>query len=145
MGNKFDRFLNFIGIGENEALDYDDELNEGFEPEDDALEAEAISVSNRAKKSQSNIVSLPSTAALKMIVYHPVSYEDTQNIIDNLKSRKPVVVNMEGLDLSCATRILDFMAGASYALNGTIFKVSEGIFIVAPTTYEIIGSDSYDD
>jgi len=77
---------------------------------------------------------------MKMIVYHPISYEDTQNIIDNLKSRKPIIVNMEELEIDCAQRILDFMAGAVYALNGTIFKVSRGIFVVAPNNYDVIGN-----
>ena len=72
-------------------------------------------------------------------------YEDTQNIIDNLKSRKPVIVNMEELDLDCAQRILDFMAGAIYALNGTIYKISRGIFVVAPTNYDVIGNGENDE
>lgn len=82
---------------------------------------------------------------MKMIVYHPISYEDTQNIIDNLKSRKPVIVNMEELEIDCAQRILDFMAGAIYALNGSIYKISRGIFVVAPTNYDIIGNDESSD
>jgi len=83
---------------------------------------------------------MPAAAQLKMIVYHPISYEDTQNIIDNVKSRKPVIVNMEDLELECAQRILDFMAGAVYALRGTIYKISRGIFAIAPETYDIIGN-----
>jgi cell division inhibitor SepF len=100
--------------------------------------------SNRQSAPSGNVVSLPSAAQLKMIVYHPISYEDTQNIIDNLKSRKPVIVNMEELELDCAQRILDFMAGAIYALNGTIYKISRGIFVVAPTNYDVIGNGETD-
>ena len=103
-----------------------------------------VSIGNRGRSktaASSNVVNLPSAAQQKMSVYHPISYEDTQNIIDNLKSRKPVIVNMEELELDCAQRILDFMAGAVYALNGTIYKISRGIFVVAPTNYDVIGND----
>ena len=107
-----------------------------------------MSIGNRGRSksaaANSNVVNLPSAAQQKMIVYHPISYEDTQNIIDNLKSRKPVIVNMEDLELDCAQRILDFMAGAIYALNGTIYKISRGIFVVAPTNYDVIGNDEND-
>ena len=65
---------------------------------------------------------LPVSGGMKMIVYHPVSYEDTQNIIDNIKNRKPVIVNMEELEIDCAQRILDFLSGAVYALNGTMSR-----------------------
>ena len=65
-----------------------------------------------------------------------------QNIIDNLKSRKPVIVNMEELDVAAAQRILDFISGAIYAINGTIAKISRGIFVVAPTNYDVIGNEN---
>ena len=79
-----------------------------------------------------------------MIVYHPVSYEDTQNIIDNLKNRKPVIVNMEELEMETAQRILDFLSGAVYALNGTMCKISRGIFVVAPNNYDVVGNGDED-
>lgn len=90
---------------------------------------------------------LPISGGMKMIVYHPVSYEDTQAIIDNLKNRKPVIVNMEELEVDSAQRILDFLSGAVYALNGTMCKISRGIFVVAPNNYDVVGNgeDDYDD
>ena len=149
MAGFLDKFLGYIGI-EGE------ELEEGYAEnyyEEDAYD-NVVNIGNRGKQrraatpaqEQSNVVNFPSSAAaqMKMIVYHPISYEDTQNIIDNLKSRKPVIVNMEELELDCAQRILDFMAGAIYALNGTIYKISRGIFVVAPTNYDVIGNDESD-
>ena len=52
---------------------------------------------------------------------------------------------MEELEIDCAQRILDFMAGAIYALDGTIYKISRGIFVVAPTNYDVIGNDDRTD
>ena len=133
MAGVLGKFLEYIGIEENGA---DDEVYEDVNYEDESRDNNVVNFGNRAKKnvqSESNVVSLPNAAQLKMIVYHPVSYEDTQNIIDNLKSRKPVIVNMEELDLDCAQRILDFMAGAIYALNGTIYKISRRHHLIRPT------------
>lgn len=85
--------------------------------------------------------SYPVANGMKMIVYHPVTYEDTQHIIDNVKNRKPVIVNMEDLEVETAQRILDFLSGAIYALNGTMSKISRGIFIVAPNNCDVIGNE----
>lgn len=152
MAGLLNKFMDFIGIEETEMDDdmYGDEYYEG---ESQAQTDNVLNMANRSKRqrtaastaSGSNVVSLPTAASMKMIVYHPISYEDTQNIIDNLKSRKPVIVNMEELEIDCAQRILDFMAGAIYALNGSIYKISRGIFVVAPTNYDIIGNDESSD
>ena len=83
---------------------------------------------------------LPIYGGQKMIVYHPVCYEDTQSIIDNMKNRKPVIVNMEELDVETAQRILDFLSGAVYAIDGTMCKISRNIFVVAPNSYDVIGN-----
>ena len=91
-----------------------------------------------------NVVSLPTAAPMKMVVYHPVSYEDTQNIIDNLKSRKPVIVNIEELEIDCAQRILDFMAGY-LCPRWNHLQDLPCIFVVAPTNYDVIGNDGYTD
>ena len=141
MAGLLNKFLDYIGIEESDAEDeYMDDLYE----EDSRDTDNVVSIGNRGRSktaASSNVVNLPSAAQQKMIVYHPISYEDTQNIIDNLKSRKPVIVKMGELELDCAQRILDFMAGAVYALNGTIYKISRGIFVVAPTNYDVIGND----
>lgn len=83
---------------------------------------------------------IPSGVNMKMIVYQPMSYEDAQNIVDNLRARKPVIVNMVDLERECAQRVVDFIAGAVYALNGTIRKVSFGIFVIVPSNVALIGN-----
>lgn len=142
MANLLNKFMDFIGI-EDTGFEEDERADDFYEEEDVRDTDNVLPLGARSKKraTGNNVVSLPSAAQMKMIVYHPVSYEDTQNIIDNLKSRKPVIVNMEELEIDCAQRILDFMAGAIYALNGTITKIARGIFVVAPNNYDVIGSD----
>ena len=137
MAKFFDKFLDYIGI---EETDVEEEFQNDYYAETPLEQPDNVVSFGSRDKRKSNVVSIPTAIQMKMIVYHPISYEDTQNIIDNLKSRKPVIVNMEELEIECAQRILDFMAGAVYALNGTIFKISRGIFVVAPNNYDIIGN-----
>lgn len=147
----YNKFLDFIGIEEADDKHEDDDLF------DEAEDTKVTNINSRQRQQQEppqrksnreqrlqgggDTVPMPNVAAMKMIVYHPVSYEDAQNIIDNLKAKKPVIVNMEELDVSCAQRILDFLSGAIYALNGTICKISRGIFVVAPNNYDVIGNE----
>ena len=140
MANVMHKFMEFIGVEENDA-DVEQEMLDDEELYETPRHAEKRKERVKATAPvNSNVVSLPQTTQTKMIVYRPVSYEDTQNIIDNLKSRKPIIVNMENIDVEVAQRILDFMSGACYAINGTVYKVSSRIFAVVPTNYDIIGN-----
>ena len=150
----YNKFLDFIGIEEAEDKPEVDLFEEDVAPEKEGASTAAPRrrplIESEPKKTAreprlqggGETVPMPNVAAMKMIVYHPVSYEDAQNIIDNLKARKPVIVNMEELDVACAQRILDFISGAIYAINGTIAKISRGIFVVAPTNYDVIGNET---
>ena len=155
MASLYTKFLDFIGIEESDEQD-DDRRDDGYyrdEPSErpaggfGAGRAAAAPNRKNDRMQSSSGANLPISGGMKMIVYHPVSYEDTQSIIDNLKNRKPVIVNMEELELDTAQRILDFLSGAVYALNGTMCKISRGIFVVAPNNYDVVGNgeDDYGD
>lgn len=77
---------------------------------------------------------------IKMIVYQPMSYDDTQNIVDNLKRNKPVIVNLEAVDKQEAQRTLDFISGAIYAINGDIQKINSAVFVLVPANVDISGN-----
>jgi len=81
---------------------------------------------------------------MRMVVFQPQTYDDTQTIIDNLKSGKPVIVNLETLNPDIAQRVLDFIGGAIYALDGSVRKVSKGIFLLAPQGVDIAGNFASD-
>ena len=161
MASLYTKFLDFIGIEENDEADeerkddgyYRDDADDrggnvvNFNNNSGGGRAPAASHRRNERAASSTGSNLPISGGMKMIVYHPVSYEDTQSIIDNLKNRKPVIVNMEELELDTAQRILDFLSGAVYALNGTMCKISRGIFVVAPNNYDVVGNgeDDYGD
>lgn len=77
---------------------------------------------------------------IKMIVYQPMSYDDTQNIVDNLKRNKPVIVNLEAVEKQEAQRTLDFISGAIYAINGDIQKINSAVFVLVPANVDISGN-----
>ncbi len=163
MASLYNKFLDFIGIEETDDYEEDrrdrdrDDYYRDERDERDRAPENVVNFNSRGSSRGSSRHdrapasgtggNLPISGGMKMIVYHPVSYEDTQAIIDNLKNRKPVIVNMEELDLDCAQRILDFLSGAVYALNGTMCKISRGIFVVAPNNYDVVGNgeDDYSD
>lgn len=90
------------------------------------------------KKPLNKVVNIHTNQQFKMVVVHPESFEDTQDICDHLKNKKPVVVNVEDIETEQARRIIDFLSGSIYALDGNIQKVSSNIFIVAPSNVNIM-------
>lgn len=133
--NVLNKMLNFIGLEEN-VLEED--------VEDEVYSDEFYSEPNedydvRSKTRRGKVVNIHSNPYVKVMVYQPLSYDDTQTIVDNLKSRKPIIVNLESLDSDLAQRVLDFLSGAVYALEGSIHKVSRGIFVLAPNNVDISG------
>ncbi len=135
------RFLNFIGLEETEEddailADESQEQPQKREPRSRRRE-NALVGGGEAQPIPQNM------ASMKMIVYHPVCYDDAQTIVDNLKNRRPVIVNMEELDGTTAQRVLDFLLGAIYATNGTANKVSRGIFLFAP--HDVAVEDTVED
>ncbi|MBO4562406.1 MAG: cell division protein SepF [Clostridia bacterium] len=132
------KLRNWLGFDIVDEDDYDEaELQEEQELEPIATREEK----RRDRRSQGKVVDLPvSSAHSKLIVYRPVSYEDTMSIIGNLKSRKPIILNMESIEVEVAQRILDFMSGACSAMGGDIRKISAKIFAVVPADYEIVGN-----
>lgn len=128
---------------EDQSIDYNDEYDEQEEEEVDYEEPAFTG-------SASKVVTMPgsssnSDAKFNMIIFNPVNYDQAQGIVDSLKQRKPIIVNLDDLDVALAQRILDFTSGAVYALGGDIKKAAKNIFLVVPSNVEVatdIGEDS---
>ena len=76
---------------------------------------------------------------MEVCVIRPSSMEDTREIADTLVDRSTVVLNLEGIDVELAQRIIDFTSGACYSLGGSLQKVSSYIFILGPEGVDITG------
>ncbi len=72
-----------------------------------------------------------------IVLFEPTNFEDGRKIVDNLKARKPVVVNLERMDHETARRCIDFLSGTIYALNGLVEKIAESVFLFAPSSVSI--------
>ena len=80
-----------------------------------------------------------STAGMEVCVIKPTTIEDEIEIADTLLSGRTVLINMEGLNLEIAQRIIDFTSGATYAMHGSLQKVSNYIFLATPNGVDISG------
>ncbi|MGQ9845110.1 MAG: cell division protein SepF [Caldisericia bacterium] len=77
------------------------------------------------------------TGKVNVVVIEPKAYDEAQEIIDNLKEGRPVVINFEDTDRELARRIIDFLSGGAYALDGTTEKISNYVFLFVPKGVEI--------
>lgn len=90
-----------------------------------------------------NVVSLQSVQQqTKVVLVEPRVYAEAQDIADQLKNRRSVVVNLQRIDREQAKRIVDFLSGTVYAIGGDIQKVGTDIFLCTPDNVEISGSIS---
>lgn len=132
MSNFMDKFKYFIGID-----DYEDEDEANYyESEEDNLD---FPVTTKTKKHNNNVVNIHTNSNMKIIVHEPLSYDEAPSIIDDLKTRKAVVINFEQLDTTLKRQIFDFINGGLYSIDGKIQKVTKDIFILAPSNIEIDG------
>lgn len=72
-------------------------------------------------------------------VIRPQTFNEAQIVADFLKDGKTIVVNLEGIEIGQAQRIIDFIGGASFAVDGSLKAISNNIFIVAPGNIEVSG------
>ena len=72
-------------------------------------------------------------------VIKPQEFNEAQIVAEFLKDGKTIVVNLEGIEISQAQRIIDFIGGASFAVDGSLKAISNNIFIVAPGNIEVSG------
>lgn len=82
------------------------------------------------------------TSQFKMVVIEPNGFEECPKLVDSLKAKKPVIINLENLETDIARKIFDFLSGATYALNGNVQKVTNNIFVFAPENVDVTYKDS---
>lgn len=147
MGEFMNKVLNFMGIGDVEEGDeiavQEKEEREDFytpEPKTRYQDVSSQTVTHQGRKSK--VVNIHATTQLKVVVLQPTTYNDATEIAGHLKEKKPVVVNLEKLDKETARKIVDFLSGAVYALDGNMQKVANGILLLVPYTMGIMGDFS---
>lgn len=117
----YEKVLNLLGYSE-QADEY-----ESYEEETTVLK----------ERSRTPVLSLHTSPEVKIIVMTPAAFDEVEKIANQLKSRKTVVVNLSGTTKEVSQRILDFLGGTVFALNGSMQKVSNDTFLFAPSNISI--------
>ena len=169
MKGTVDKLLNFMKLSDDEEYDeeyeeYEDDEEEEEEPrstfsffkkKEPEVEEESsnskisqpfdntITASREAKKrifksTGSKVVSM-NGRGVEVYVIKPQDFAEAQTAADLLKEGRTVVINLEGVELTVAQRSIDFVGGATYAINGSLQAVSNNIFIAAPDSIEVSG------
>lgn len=142
-----DRFLNAMQLNDDNTYDGDEEdyYDEGVVEEAPAKQEEQY-VDEKPKKmskvtpiKQNKRNNNTSGGGMKVCVIKPTSIEECREITDTLLSNRTVVLNLEGLDVDIAQRIIDFTSGSCYAMSGNMQKISHYIFIITPKSVDISG------
>lgn len=154
----FDKFMDVMRLNPDDEDDdfYDDDYYDEEEPEEDAPKKKRFGKKNKEDdieeepvprekpKPVTKITPMRSgrrqqSGQMAVCVIKPVSFEDAREITETLLMNRTVVLNVEGLDLEIAQRIIDFTSGSCYAINGNLQKISNYIFIITPEAVDISG------
>jgi len=123
-----DKVLGIMGFEEEAMEDEERGQDSRYREEEESMPA---------SKRKGQVLNLHAQRQLKVVVTEPRAFDDVQGLADNLKNRRPVVVNLEKADAELAKRVVDFISGATYALNGSLQKVGSGIFLIVPSNMDI--------
>ncbi|MDY5576436.1 MAG: cell division protein SepF [Lachnospiraceae bacterium] len=157
-----DKFLDMFQLNndyddeyDEEYDDYDDEDNKparGYkrksreeeyeEDETDLPEKRVKEVSRSSSRTRNSSKVVPmktGRSIMEVCVIKPTSVEESREVTDTLLSGRAVILNLEGLHVEIAQRIVDFTSGSCYAINGNLQKVSNYIFIITPENVDISG------
>jgi cell division inhibitor SepF len=135
MAKLFEKVLDFVGWETNP--DSDEDVYEDENTDNTVAKSDRSASQN--KNSQSKVLNMNNNNNLKVVILSPQNILEARELCDHLKSNKPVIMNVEGIDTPLAQRMVDFLSGAVYCLDGDIQKISNGIFVATPACIEITG------
>ncbi|MDD3168020.1 MAG: cell division protein SepF [Eubacteriales bacterium] len=146
----FYKLKTLIGIEEIEEDDQPDEAPASAQLERKPIDPRGSYLSSRNESKdmkdgkdsrvlpiQNKNMAPTNTNQFKMVVIEPKGFDECPKLVDNLKAKKPVIINLEKVESDNARKIFDFLSGATYALNGNVQKVANNIFIFAPENVDV--------
>lgn len=138
--------------------DYDDEMEDAFEEAAPVERAPRFGRREAAPAQESFAPAMSATTAftpaantgfsgqvvntsskVQLILVRPESFNDAPTIAANMRAKKAVVLNLEGVEKNLARRVVDFLSGCAYALDGTVKKVSQATYVFCPYNMEVLG------
>ncbi len=85
------------------------------------------------------VLSMNHSNKQEVVLFRPGSFNDTSKAADDLRNRKAVIVNMENVDKAMARRVVDFLSGCVYALDGDVKKIAQSAYLFCPHNVGVIG------
>ncbi|MBD5493039.1 MAG: cell division protein SepF [Lachnospiraceae bacterium] len=142
-----DKFLNAMKLNDEDDDDfYDDDYYDEPEPVKKSAPAreDNLDEDKSAKKVIPKVTPMRQTkkmmgSGMEVCVIKPTTVEDAREITETLLANRTVVLNLEGLDVEIAQRIIDFTSGSCFAISGNLQKISQYIFIITPASVDISG------
>lgn len=149
-----DKFLTYMRLNDEPDEEYYDD--DYYDDEDDApvekkpkikniSKADSYEEEERSRKAAPKVTPMRpaprkvGASGMEVCVIKPTSVEDAREITETLLANRTVVLNMEGLDVDIAQRIIDFTSGSCYAISGNLQKIAHFIFIITPASVDISG------
>ena len=142
-----DKFINAMKLNDEEDDYYDDDYYDEPEParksspikEDITTEEEKPVKKTIPKVTSMRPMKKMMDSGMEVCVIRPTTVEDAREITETLLANRTVVLNLEGLDVEIAQRIIDFASGSCFAISGNLQKISNYIFIITPASVDISG------
>ncbi|BAQ57407.1 cell division protein [Lactobacillus acetotolerans] len=134
----FNKLGKFFGISNEDDMTDDEEYTGDQETEDE----DDVPMNNVNRDKVVSIKSGMNSSKSKIVLYEPRVYSDAKDVAQNLLSNKAVIVNFSRMDDSSARRIVDFITGTVYALNGEIQRIGDKIFLATPPKFVTDGKIS---
>lgn len=152
------KFKSLVGFEEIEDEYEDEEIEEVEETRSRPRRSTSYGLGNTTvsegggrsvSTEKENIVSIQKqtlnaiTTQFKIVVIEPKGFDECPKLVDSLKSRKPVIINLEKIETDTARKIFDFLSGATYALNGNVQKIANNIFVYLPENVDVATNTSH--
>ncbi len=105
----------------------------------DTTSADDVTSSVRRTPGGSKVVNIHTTAQMQVVLVKPDRFDNVSDIADHLRSKHAVVLNLEATNKDVARRLVDFLSGCAYALDGKIKKIAISTYIITPYNVDIVG------
>ena len=138
---------------DEEYDDYEEEMDETEEDQEPTPRARRASPFASASDNESSYTSTASTSSSgfggqvinmssgkqEVVLFHAKSFENAAKAADELRRKKAVILNMENVDKALTRRVVDFLSGSVYALDGSVKKIAQSTYLFCPHNMDVVG------
>ena len=135
-----EKIKDFFGFDQDELDNTPDDLQDyDSDVDSQPQERKTRRFDDRSDKKNDKIVNINATTHLEVVLVKPEAYADGSIVADHLINRRTVVLNLESTNKEVSRRLLDFLSGVAYAIDGQIKRVANSTFIITPYNVGVVG------